>query len=123
MCLVCCVTYLVLCMLVYFYTLVLFYFVALVAYVAYSLKHYISRLRSTAFAKLTGLETIFFTYKSWENTGGLMGMHWFAIINFYLVSPDILRAKIVIIATTLFQYVCFLIKIKIISKEFKYNRH
>ncbi|XP_059149294.1 ribonuclease Z, mitochondrial-like [Physella acuta] len=31
-------------------------------------------LRSTAFAKLAGLETIFFTYKSWENTGGLMGM-------------------------------------------------
>ncbi|CAL1538856.1 unnamed protein product [Lymnaea stagnalis] len=31
-------------------------------------------LRTTAFAKISGLETIFITHKSWENTGGLLGM-------------------------------------------------
>uniref|UniRef100_A0A0B7BCI8 Zinc phosphodiesterase ELAC protein 2 n=2 Tax=Arion vulgaris TaxID=1028688 RepID=A0A0B7BCI8_9EUPU len=31
-------------------------------------------LRVSAFAKLSGLEHIFITHKSWENTGGLLGM-------------------------------------------------
>ncbi|KAH9502503.1 hypothetical protein Btru_068854 [Bulinus truncatus] len=31
-------------------------------------------LRRAAFAKVSGLENIFITHKSWENTGGLLGM-------------------------------------------------
>ncbi|GFS03789.1 zinc phosphodiesterase ELAC protein 2 [Elysia marginata] len=31
-------------------------------------------LRAAAFAKLSGLENIFITHKSWENTGGLLGL-------------------------------------------------
>ncbi|XP_005097731.1 ribonuclease Z, mitochondrial [Aplysia californica] len=31
-------------------------------------------LRASAFAKLSGLENIFITHKSWENTGGLLGL-------------------------------------------------
>lgn len=31
-------------------------------------------LRAAAYTKISGLETIFITHKSWENTGGLLGM-------------------------------------------------
>ena len=43
-------------------------------------------LRAAAYAKLSGLENIFITHKSWENTGGLLGMF---IHNFWLLCREI----------------------------------